>query len=545
MPGQRKGRGLYRRMNRLSRRHVLTGAGAAAAVATTLGVPSIRAQTNQPTLRFIAEADLKVLDPIWTTAYITRNHGYLVYDTLFGTDANQQIQPQMVERTRISPDGMRYVFTLRDGLRWHNGKPVRSEDCVESVKRWGKRDRFGQLLLAHTAKIAPVDANTFALDLVEPFGPVLEALGKPSSNVPFMMPADIASTPPDKPIKDVIGSGPFKFASDEWQPGEQAIYTRNPDYVPRPEPPSGSAGGKVVNLDRVIWRYIADPFEAAEALTSAEMDWWQEPPIEFVPKLESNPDLQTFLLDPRGAQGWLRPNWLHPPFNNKKARQALLHMVDQETYLAWSLGQREKYRACYSVFTCGSPYATAVGAEPMMKHDMVAARQLVKDSGYDGHPVVVLQITDKPFLNAAAVVTRNRLESIGFKVILKPVDWSSSLIVRARTEAPEKGGWNLLHTWWLATDLANPAVHPALSGAGPRAWPGWPNVPELEQLTTAWVRTTDQATRKRLAEQIQMLALNEVTYVSLGEWDYPTVFRKSVRDVVQFGCPVFWNVRIA
>jgi len=181
----------------------------------------------------------------------------------------------------------------------------------------------------------------------------------------------------------------------------------------------------------------------------------------------------------------------------------------------------------------------------MMKHDMVAARQLVKDSGYDGHPVVVLQITDKPFLNAAAVVTRNRLESIGFKVILKPVDWSSSLIVRARTEAPEKGGWNLLHTWWLATDLANPAVHPALSGAGPRAWPGWPNVPELEQLTTAWVRTTDQATRKRLAEQIQMLALNEVTYVSLGEWDYPTVFRKSVRDVVQFVSPVFWNVRMA
>src|SRR5499427_2418827 len=197
-------------MNHISRRHVLTGA--AAAAATTLSAPSIRAQTSQQTLRFVAEADLKVLDPIWTTAYITRNHGYLVYDTLFGTDANQQIQPQMVDRTRISPDGMRYVFTLRDGLRWHNGKAVRSEDCVESVKRWGKRDRFGQLLMAHTAKIAPVDANTFALDLVEPFGPVLEALGKPSSNVPFMMPADIASTPPDKPIKDVIGSGPFKFA---------------------------------------------------------------------------------------------------------------------------------------------------------------------------------------------------------------------------------------------------------------------------------------------------------------------------------------------
>jgi peptide/nickel transport system substrate-binding protein len=186
-----------------------------------------------------------------------------------------------------------------------------------------------------------------------------------------------------------------------------------------------------------------------------------------------------------------------------------------------------------------------VGAEAMMKHDLGMARQLVKDSGYDGYPVVVLQTTDKPFLNAAAVVTRNRLESIGFKVIFSQVDWSSSLIVRARTDAPDKGGWNLLHTWWLAPDLANPAVHPALSGAGSGAWPGWPNVPELEHLIAEWVRATDHGTRKHLAEQIQMLALNEVTYVPWGEWDYPTAFRRSVRDVVQFVSPVFWNVRKA
>jgi peptide/nickel transport system substrate-binding protein len=530
-------------MNRLSRRQVLSGAGAAGA--TMLSAPSVCAQSSQQTLRFIAEADLKVLDPIWTTAYITRNHGYLVYDTLFGTDQNQQIRPQMVERTRISPDGMRYVFTLRDGLRWHDGKPVRSEDCVESLKRWGKRDRFGQLLFAHTAKIAPVDNNTFTLDLAEPFGPVLEALGKPSSNVPFIMPARIASTPPNMPIKEIIGSGPFKFARDEWQPGEQAIYTRNPEYIPRSEPPSGSTGGKKANLDKIIWHYIADPFEAAQALVTGEVDWWQEPPLDFVPKLQNNPDLRTYLLDPRGAQGWLRPNWLHPPFNNKKARQALLHMVDQETYLAWSIGQQENYRTCYSVYLCGSHYATRVGAEPMIKHDLETARQLVKESGYDGYPVVVLQITDKPFLNAAAVVTRNRLQSIGFKVILKQVDWSSSLIVRNRTEPPDKGGWNLLHTWWLAPDLANPAVHSGLSGAGFNAYPGWPNVPELDQLVTRWVRATDQGTREHLAEQIQMLALNEVTYVPWGEWDYPTVFRNSVKDVVQFVSPVFWNVRIA
>ena len=360
----------------ISRRQVVRGAAAAAAM--TLGAPSVHAQKDRQTLRFVAQADLKILDPIWTTAYITRNHGYLVYDTLFGTDENFQIKPQMVDRTTVSPDGMKYTFTLRDGLRWHDGQPVLSEDCVESLKRWGKKDRFGQLLMAHTGKIAPVDKKTFTLELAERFGPVLDALGKPSSNVPFMMPARIASTPPEEQIKEIVGSGPFKFARDEWQPGEQVVYVRNPDYIPRDETPSGSTGGKKVYLDKVIWRYIPDPWDAADDLAAGKVDWWEQPPLDFIPKIEQNPDLQTFLIDPLGTQGWLRPNCLHPPFNNKKARQALLHMMDQVTYLAWAIGQSQYYRACHSVFACGGPYATSDrcradhGARP---HKSEAARE--------------------------------------------------------------------------------------------------------------------------------------------------------------------------
>lgn len=152
------------------------------------------------TLRFIAEAELRAFDPLWTTAYILRNHGYLVYDTLFGTDENFQIKPQMVERTVVSTDGMKYTFTLRDGLNWHDGRSVLAENCVESLKRWGKRDRFGQLLMAHTAKLLPLDNKTFTLELAERFSPVLDALGKPSSMVPFIMPAWIAATSADELI---------------------------------------------------------------------------------------------------------------------------------------------------------------------------------------------------------------------------------------------------------------------------------------------------------------------------------------------------------
>jgi peptide/nickel transport system substrate-binding protein len=532
-------------MNRVSRRKVLEGAVATAA-AMTVGAPSVNAQKRGGrTLRFVAQADLKIVDPIWNTAYITRNHGYLVYDTLFGTDEQLRIKPQMVDQFTESPDGMRYMFKLRDGLRWHDGQPVRSEDCVESLKRWGKRDRFGQLLMAHVAKIAPVDAKTFTLDLAERFGSVLDALGKPSSNVPFMMPARIAATSPGDPITEVVGSGPFKFVNDEWQPGYPAVYARNPDYVPRQEVPSGSAGGKKAYLDKVIWRYIPDHEVAAAALAAGDVDWWEVPPVDFIPKIEQNPELRTFRLDPLGTQGWLRPNHLHPPFNNKKARQALLHMMDQVTYLHLGIGQPKYYRTCYSVFACNGPYATQVGAEPMIKHDLDKARQLVKESGYDGRPVVVIHITDYPHLGHAGPVTRERLEAIGFRVDLKAMDWSSHLAVRARKDPPSQGGWNLVHTWFSAPDVMNPAVHFALSGAGANAWFGWPNIPQLETLTTSWVRASDQARRKQLADEIQRVAFDEVAYVPWGEWFLPTAFRKNVQGILKFTAPVFWNVMIA
>jgi peptide/nickel transport system substrate-binding protein len=215
------------------------------------------------------------------------------------------------------------------------------------------------------------------------------------------------------------------------------------------------------------------------------------------------------------------------------------------TYLAWAIGQSQYYRACGSVFACGGPYATSIGAEPMMQHDLTRARQLVKESGYDGRPVVVLHINDIPFLNAAAIVTRQRLESIGFKVILKAMDWSASLVVRASKEPPDKGGWNLLHTWWQGADVLNPAVHFGVSGAGPRAWFGWPDIPQLDKLVTDWLRATDQTKRKQLADEVQKVAFTEVPYVPWGEWVQPTAFRKNVRNVLKFEAPIFWNVKVA
>ena len=532
-------------MKELTRRQFVGGAATAAVAAIGANAPHVHAQKRGGTMRFVAQADLKILDPVWTTAYITRNHSYLVYDTLFGTDEKLQVKPQMVDKWSASKDGMKYTFTLRDGLKWHDGQPVVAEDCVESLKRWSKKDRFGRLLAAHLAKLAASDRKTFTLELGERFGPVLEALGKPSSNVPFMMPARIAATSPDEQFKEIVGSGPFKFVKDEWQPGNQVVYVKNADYVPRNEAPSGSAGGKNVYLDKVVWRYIPDPATAGAALAAGEVDWWEIPPIDFVPKLADNAALATFLPDPLGTQGWLRPNHLHPPFNNKKARQALVHMMDQNLYLQAAIGQPKYFRPCHSVFACNGPYASKTGSEALSRQNLEKARQLVKESGYDGRPVVVVHVTDISFLSAAALVTRELLQSVGFNAELRAMDWSTNLAVRARKDPPDKGGWNVLHTWWMAADVLHPAVHFGVSGAGSGAWFGWPEIPPLEKLITDFVRATEQGRRKQIAEEVQKVALDEVAYVPWGEWMLPTAFRKNVSGIQKFIAPLFWNVQIA
>src|SRR5687767_3667504 len=147
----------------MHRRSFIAGSLATATLAAA--APRVHAQKKGGTLRFVPHADLKILDPIWTTAYITRNHGYMIYDTLFATDANLSVKPQMVDKWTASANKMRWSFTLRDGLKWHDGQPVTAEDCVASLKRWGARDTVGRLLMASVGKLAPVDRKTFTLDL--------------------------------------------------------------------------------------------------------------------------------------------------------------------------------------------------------------------------------------------------------------------------------------------------------------------------------------------------------------------------------------------
>ena len=524
----------------LSRRRFI--AGTAAVAATSIAAPHVHAQKRGGTLRFVPHADLKILDPIWTTAYITRNHGYMIFDTLFALDANLKLQPQMVDRHTVSKDAMKYSFTLRDGLKFHDGAAVTAEDCVASIRRWGARDAVGRLMLASLAKMAPTDKKTFVIELETPFGLVLDALGKPSASPSFIMPARLAATDPNEQIKEVVGSGPFKFSKDEWQPGNRVVYVRNADYVPRTENPSGAAGAKRALVDRVEWRYIPDAATAGAALEAGEVDYWENVPLDFAPRLEKNADVSVFVTDPRGSQGILRPNHLHPPFNNKKARQALLLAVDQKNYLQAVIGHEKYYKVCPSVFMCGGlPYESAVGAPTP---DLGRARQLLKESGYDGKPIVVLDPADSPYAHAPALVTMEVLKSLGANVDLQSMDWSTMVARRAKKEPPAQGGWNVFHTWSTSFDTMTPAVSSVLGGGGDKAWFGWPTSEPMEKLRADFAREPNDAKRKVIAEQVQRLAYEEVPYVPWGQFVVPGAFRKNVQGVLQFGATLLWNIRV-
>src|SRR3954452_23696048 len=472
---------------------------AVALVTTVAGLGiSLTAAAQQKVLKFIPQADLRILDPITTTAYITRNHGYMVYDTLFATDAQFRVQPQMVDKWDLSKDKLAYTFTLREGLKFHDGQPVRSADCIASLERWAKRDALGQKLAQATESWTAVNDKTFKLKLKKAFPLTLEALGKLSSNVPFIMPERIAKTDPLQNISEAIGSGPFKFVKDEWIPGSKVVYVKNTDYVPRKEAPSCAAGGKIVKVDRVEWIYIPDSATAAAALNAGEADWWEQLPPDLIPLLRKNKEVRVDNIDPLGSLGVIRFNFMQPPFNNQKLREALLYVVDQKDYVHGIAGDEKNGHVCYSFFTCGTPLASEVGAEPMKgKRDFERAKKLVQESGYKGEKVVVISATDQPIVHSQALITTEMLRKLGLNVELQTGDWGTLITRRTSKEPVEKGGWSIFHTWLVGPDLTTPAVNFAIRGSGQKAWFGWPDDAKIEELRDAWFAATDATGSKK------------------------------------------------
>ncbi|UPG74022.1 ABC transporter substrate-binding protein [Roseomonas gilardii subsp. gilardii] len=515
--------------------------GALLALAGMLLSPALHAEES--TLRIVLRNDLASIDPVASTATFARNHGFLVYDQLYALNSRGEPRPQMVESHETSPDGLRHRFTLREGLSFHDGQPVRAADAVASIQRWSQRDVVGRALAAATSAIAVEDERSFTITLSRPFALIEQALARPTASALFVMPERIAQTPATTQITDATGSGPFIFERNQWRVGDRAIYRRNPAYRPRPEPADGLAGGKVAKVDRIEWRSIPDAATAAAALTSGEIDYWELPPSDLYPLLEADPKIRLKAIDPIGSQIWLRPNHQQPPFNDARARQALLHAISQRDVLdAIGVAEEDRVEWCPAFFYCGTSLETKAGAEGLEKPDPDKARALLKESGYDGRPVVFLDATDLSANHAATTVMAEAFRKIGLKVDQVASDFATLTARRNKREPVEQGGWNLFITVGNVLDGGDPLSSLYLASPCQGGLAGWPCDAKLEELRRAWWEESDPTRRQALIEEIQRRAYEVVPYIPAGQFRSRAAFRKTLEGLQTSPVPVFWNV---
>ncbi|MCF3935691.1 ABC transporter substrate-binding protein [Acuticoccus sp. M5D2P5] len=509
-----------------------------AAALLTSGLASTGAVAQeQSVLRVVPYADLRNLDPVWTTAIITRHHAYMIYDTLFGLNEQLEPQPQMVADYEVSEDGLTYTFNLREGLTFHDGAPVTTADVIASIKRWEARDNAGGALAEVTESLTAVDDDTFELTLNTPYGLVLESFSALTG--PFIMPESVASTDPFEQVQSHIGSGPFVFNEEEWVPGNKVVYDKFEDYVPREEAPSGAAGGKIAKVDRVEWLYLPDPGTAMSALLNNEVDYWEAPPVDLVPVMEADPNVSVDVQDPFGLIVLLRPNHLYPPFDKKEVRQALAYMVDQSEYMTAMVGDPKYWQTCPSVMMCGTPTETSAGgAERMVTSDMAKAQELI-DQAYDGETVVVMHPTDHPS-GPAALITAAKLRELGVKVELQAMDWATLTSRRASKNPPNEGGWSIFHTR-TGLGAASPIEHSGVA-AGETAWFGWPENEKIEELRIAWGREADAEKRKAIMDELSAEIMDYGSFVMLGQYQMPSAWRANVSGVVKGPILGFWNI---
>ena len=523
----------------ISRRTALKGSLAAAAA---LAAPNIVRAEGQTTINFIPHADLASVDPVWTTADITRNFSLAVFDTLYGFDAEFKVQPQMVEGHAAENDGKDWTLTLRDGLKFHDGTPVLARDCIASVQRCAKRNPMTAALMARTDEMVASSDKVIRVRLKKPFPLLPEALAEIYCAI---MPERLARTDPFEQVKEAVGSGPFKYVASERVPGSRVVFEKNHDYVPRSSgKPSFNAGPKIVHVDRVVWTFVPDPATASAALQAGEVDWWENPQLDLVPMLQADKKLVVRVLDRTGEIGCLRFNHLYPPFDNPAVRRVVSTAIDQKEVMTAVAGSvPELVKTDVGIFVPGTPMANDVGvAVTRGPKDYARLKKELAAAGYNGERVVVLAGTTIPSIFAEAQVASDVLQKIGMNVDFQALEWGTVVSRRASREPNDKGGWNIFYTWLGGFGNISPGPNIAIRGSGASAWFGWPTDAKMEALRDAWFDAPDLASQQNLCREMQTLFWQDPPYVPLGMYDLPAAFHTYLQDV-RDGWPQFYGVR--
>jgi peptide/nickel transport system substrate-binding protein len=527
----------------MKRRDVLRTAAALGATAS-LSPPAVFAQSaRERTLRVAPLTALSSVDTVFNTSLVTTNHGYAAYDTLFGFTGKREITPQMAEGHTVENDGRTYVIKLREGLKFHNGEPVRAQDAIQSLKRWAGRETFGQTVAKFVDDWGVADDRTLRIKLTQPVPIFLEAIARGSASIPFIIPEHIAKTDPFTQVTDATGSGPYRFVKEEFVPGQLAVYVRNKDYIPASGPADWTSGAKIAHFERLEWQALPEQATAAAALRSGQIDWYEQVQPDLVPSLRAHREIRIGNANPTGFNGILRFNHLQAPFNNQAIRRAVLLAVNQQDYMqALTGGDPTSYVNCRSMFPCGTPH----GADTALQHmpaDLSRAREALRAAGYDGAKVVVLSPADVPTIHPMGEVTADLLKRLGMNVEFAAMDWATLVARRANREATDKGGWSIFHTWAASSILGSPVEHFPMRGLGAKGWAGWFGDERIEALTADWTTAATDAARAAAADAIQQRAFETVPFIHCGQFQIRTAYRRSLTGMVEGGAAFMWNLR--
>ena len=516
----------------------------AAAIPLMLGLGAGSAEA-QKTVYVVPHADLRILDPLQAAATITTMHASNIYDQIFAWDVNLLPKPQMIQDFKVSDDKLTYTMTLRPGLKFHDGSNVTTKDVVASVKRWMVRDGIGRRLAGVLASLDAVDEKTFVFKLKQPYSWVEYSLGNHAGNYPAIMREKEALIDPMTAVgaDAQIGSGPYKFAKDEWKPGDEVVYTKFAEYVPRAEAPDGMAGGKQAKVDRLIFKIIPDPQTAASALLKGEVDFIDSPAADVQPQLERSPLVTVSKLAPVGGFGAIRANALHPPFNNAKARQALALVVPQEDYMRTAVGPKN-WNECFSFFVCKSVYGTEVGSDTFRKADPARAKKLFEEAGYKGERIIITSTKEIANIGAQAEVLAAGLRKIGVNAEVEWADWGTTLtrFLTNKNGPGQPGYWNIFTTTNSWSTWHNPLTNVGVVLTPNGTWAGWPTDEIGEKMRTDFIQAQTQEERLKIVEAFSKRLWEIMPYVVTGQYDAPYAWRTNVQGVLPTSKIVFWNI---
>ncbi len=493
----------------------------------------------------VPSADVAELDPTRAANQIGRIYSQMVFDTLYALDHTLSPKPMMVDKETISPDGLTYVFTLRPGLKFHDGTPVTTRDVAASLTHWMNGSATGGELKSRLDAMSVQDDLTFTLKLKQRFG-LLEFLlagaGAPIAGI--MREAD-ANRPDNVPLTNPVGSGPFRYVAAERVSGHRVVFDRNPDYISRPEPPDGAAGGRHVKFARVEWNIIPDPTTAANALATGEADFWDTVTPDMVPFLK-----QRGIIVRRTAAlpsvAWIRPNFELPPFNDPRARQALALLVDQKEFMEAVAGDTP-WTTCYSFSVCGSLLGTEVGSEPYRKTDVAKAKQLLAEAGYKGDPVVVVGTPQLPIINIMTQLLAQRLRDAGMNVDMQMGDWAT---IYTRMNTPHLHARPRLvecrrhllagrHRLQPADQLG--ARHLLRPRIPPAAWAG-PAMPRATPCARPSSRLPTRPRARPRSRRSSARMWQFIPFVPAGQFDQQNAYSKNISGVLSGYVIIYWNM---